>query len=155
VSFDPAVPSSALQNDSLDDPFTPWYEAVRSNFDRHRVVYWTVVAAFSTLLTIAIARGPAWTAPLLGIGLVVMAAQINGYYYALLLGYGLLAASFQSIGIALLLGSAASLALSEQATGPTELAFVWLSALWVAFAIGATAWVARNAPRAFDPARPA
>jgi hypothetical protein len=79
--------------------------------------------------------------------LVVVAAQIGSYYYALLLGYGLLGASFEAIGIGLLLVSAASLGIADARTGSAEILYVALSALWLLFAVAATAFVAWRGER--------
>jgi hypothetical protein len=147
VAFDPATPSSALRNSALDDPFTPWHEAMRANFEKRRFVYWAGVAAFVALLAAALARTSLGTAPLLGIGLVVVCAQIGSYYYALLLGYGLLAVSIEAVGIGLLLLSAASLGIGDVITGTQDVVFTALSALWVLFAVAATAFAASRGER--------
>ena len=57
---------------------------MRSSFERRRAVYAAVVALYAALLVAAIARTPLAWAPLLGIGLTVVAAEIGAYYYALL-----------------------------------------------------------------------
>jgi len=142
VAFDPATTSAALRDPALDDPFTPWHEAMRTNFERRQSVYWAGIAAFVALLAAALARTSLGTAPLLGIGLVVVCAQIGSYYYALLLGYGLLAASIEAVGIGLLLLSAASLGIADVITGTKDVVFTALSGLWVLFAVATTALAA-------------
>jgi hypothetical protein len=145
VTFDAATTSGTLRDSAFDDPFTPWHEAMRTNFEKRQSVYWIGIAAFVALLAAALARTSIGTAPLLGIGLVVVCAQIGSYYYALLLGYGLLAARFDLLGPALLLGAAASLAVADVVTGSSDVVFVAASALWTAFAVAATAQALRGA----------
>lgn len=147
VSFDPATTSSALRAPTLDDPFSPWHDAMRTNFENRQLVYWTGVAAFVALLAVALARTTIATAPLLGIGLVIVCAQIGSYYYALLLGYGLLAASIEAVGVGLLLLSAASLGVADLVTGSQDVVFVALSALCVLFAFATTALAAWRGDR--------
>jgi len=144
VSFDAATSSGVLRDSALDDPFTPWHEAMRANFEKRQSLYWAGIAAFVALLAAALACTPLGAAPLLGIGLVVVCAQIGSYYYALLVGYGLLAARFDLLGPALLLGAAASLAVADVVTGSSDVVFVALSALWTAFAVAATALAVRG-----------
>ncbi len=150
VSFDPATTSGALRDSALEDPFTPWHEAMRTNFENRQTVYGVGIAVFVTLLAAALARTSLGAAPLLGIGLVVVCAQIGSYYYALLLGYGLLAASIDAVGIGLLLLSAASLGISDVITGSQDVAFTALSALWVLFAVATTALAAWGGERVDD-----
>lgn len=153
VTYDPATSSAALRDDTLDDPFLPWQDARRDIFAKREALYWGGAAAFVLLLGAALARTPIGLAPLLGVGLVVIAAQIGAYYYALLLGYGLLAQRFAWLGPALLLASAASIGIAEVAEDAArsyDAAFVALSAFWMLFAIAATAAAvfARPEPRA-------
>jgi hypothetical protein len=147
VAFDPATTSALVNDHTLDDKFEPWHAAQRANFEQRQWVYWAGVAAFVLLLGAALVRTSIGVAPLLGVGLVVVAAQIGSYYYALLLGYGLLGASFEAIGIGLLLVSAASLGIADARTGSAEILYVALSALWLLFAVAATAFVAWRGER--------
>lgn len=155
VAFDPATTAGKLRDPSFVDPYEPWHEAVRANFARREVVYFAGVAVFVALLVAALARTPLGVAPLLGVGLVVVAAEIGAYYYALLLGYGLLAARFDLIGPALLLAAAASLAIADAVTGSSDVVFAALSALWTVFAFGTTAYVLRASGYARSRERPA
>ena len=148
VSFDPATTSGALRDSALEDPFTPWHKAMAANFENRRSVYWLGIAVFVALLAAALARTSLGTAPLLGVGLVVVCAQIGSYYYALLLGYGLLAASFEWAGIGLLLLSAASLGIGDVVSGSQDVVFTALSGLWVLFAVAMTALAAWRGERA-------
>lgn len=147
VAFDPTTTAAIVNDDALADKFAPWHAAQRANFERREWVYWLGVAAFAALLAAALARTSIAAAPLLGVGLVVVAAQIGSYYYALLLGYGLLGASFEVVGIGLLLFSAASLGIADVMTGSAEILYVALSALWVGFAFTATAFAAWRGER--------
>jgi hypothetical protein len=142
VAFDPATSASVKKDAARPDPYEPWHEAVRANFARRSPVYWAGVAGFVALLAAAVARAPLGAAPLLGVGLVIAAAQIGSYYYALLMAYGLLAAVHPWVGVALLVVSAASIGVADAIGGSQDVVMAALSALWFAFAIGVTAGVA-------------
>lgn len=144
VAFDTATTAGTLRNPALADPYETWHVAVRETFARREAVYLAGVAGFAALLAVALARTPLAVSPLLGVGLVVVAAQIGSYYYAILLGYGLLAARFDLLGPALLLGAAASLAIADLVTGSSDVVMAALSALWTAFAVGATVLALRR-----------
>jgi hypothetical protein len=142
VAFDPATTAGALRDESLGDPYERWHTAVRDNFERRKVAFGAGVAAFVALLAAALSRTPIGAAPLLGVGLVVTAAEIGSYYYALLLGYGLLAGRFQWVGVGLLLCSAATLGVADTVGGSRDVGMAVWSALWFAFALAVTAGVA-------------
>lgn len=146
VAFDPATTAGILRDTALADPYATWHDAVRENFGRRRGVYIAGVVGFVALLGAALARNPIAAAPLLGVGLVVIAAQIGSYYYAILLGWGLLSARFAVLGPALLLGSAASLGIADAVTGSSDVVFTAQSALWTTFAFAATALCWRGSP---------
>jgi hypothetical protein len=145
VAFDPAATAGALRDPAHPDPYEAWHAAVRERFARREGVYLAGVAAFVVLLAAALARNPLALAPLLGVGLVVVAAQIGSYYYAILLCYGLLSSRFELLGPALLLGSAASLAIADVVTGSSDVVFAAQSALWTAWVAAATALAAVQA----------
>lgn len=145
VAFDAAATADQLADRALPDPYTPWHEAVRQRFARRAPVYWIGVAAFVGLLAAALRRAPAHCAPILGIGLVVVATQIGAYYWSILMGYGLLAGWLPAAGIGVLLASAASVGIADRVSSLSETLYVALSALWLAYVVGVTALVAFRA----------
>lgn len=144
VSFDPGGTADRLADRALPDPYTPWHEAVRERFARRAPAYWIGVAAYVALLAASLRRAPAWSAPILGIGLVVVATQIGAYYWAILMGYGLLTGWLPAAGIGLLLGSAASVGIADRVSSLSETLYVALSALWIAYVVGVTVLAARR-----------
>ena len=142
VSFDPATTVAKLRDASLDDPFTPWHAALHANFARRWPVYAAGVAAFLGLVAAALRRTPIELAPLLGIGLVVFAAELGSYYYALL---GLYAGLAERVPLApvLLLGAAAASQGIASASPASDVAFAGMSALAMALAVAVTALAAR------------
>ncbi|RIL00032.1 MAG: hypothetical protein DCC71_19320 [Proteobacteria bacterium] len=144
VSFDPGATAAALRDRSDVDWYGPWEDAVRERFERRRAAWAAGVAGFVALLGFALARTPLAWAPLLGVGLVVVAAQIGSYYWSLLLGWGLLAERVPALGPLLLVASAASLGVADVVEGSADAVFAALSALGVALAFAVTALAARR-----------
>lgn len=144
VSFDPGGTADRLADRAMPDPYTPWHEAVRERDARRAPAFWAGVAAFTLLLVIALPRAPGWSAPILGIGLVVVATQIGAYYWAILMGYGLLTGWLPAAGIGLLLASAASIGIADRVNSLGETLYVALSALWITYVVGVTALAARR-----------
>jgi hypothetical protein len=152
VAFDPAATSAALQDPKLDDPFERWQQSVRAHQDRRYAVYVAGVAVFAVLLAAALARTPLAWAPLLGIGLTVVAAELGAYYYALLALYAGLVERIPLAGVVLLLFAAASHGVASAIGGSQDVVFAALSALSVALAVALTAMALRQRPDA--PTRP-
>ena len=91
-------------------------------------------------------RSPPWEAAVLGAGLMVVAAQIPCYYYALLLVYAFLWPQRPSIGVALVALAALSWALAIPLRGRDEI-FAAVSLASVLFAVFATVLVVRDGSR--------
>jgi hypothetical protein len=143
VSFDPATTAGALRDASVADPYEPWHAAVRANFERRRFVYAAGVVAFTLLLAAALARTPLAWAPLLGIGLTVVAAEIGAYYYALLALYAGLAERVPLAAPLLLAFAAASQGVATAVAGSQDVTFTALSALAAGIAIAMSALALR------------
>jgi hypothetical protein len=139
VAFDPATTSSTLRDGTRDDPFAPWEEAVHRNFAHRRVLYAAGIVGFTGLLTLALRRTPLAWAPLLGVGLVVIGAELTCYYYALLALYAGLAEPFPIAGVLLLLFCAASQGIASAIAGSEDVVYAALSAASVLLALVMTA----------------
>jgi hypothetical protein len=101
------------------------------------------VLAFLALLVLAVEREEEWVAPILGTGLVVMAAQIGSYYYALLSVYGLLGRHREPAPIGLLLLSAATWAIATSTRAQDETS-LGQSLACVVYVVAVTAMAARR-----------
>lgn len=147
LRWDPATPSSALRDVSLDDPFAPWHAAVEANVERRGALLWGGIAAFALLLAAALARTPLAFAAPLGIGLVVFAAEIGAYYYALLALWAALAERVPLAAPLLLAFAAATHAVASAVPGSHDVVFAALSAASCAMALAITGLALRQ-PRA-------
>jgi hypothetical protein len=101
VSYDPAASSAQTLDRSQDDPYAAWKEARRSAAGERRWIFLALLGGYLALLARAAARSEDWVAGVLGLGLVLMAAELTCYYSAGLLAFGLLWTRRPSIGIAL------------------------------------------------------
>ena len=143
VAFSPSATVLRVRDSALPDPYTPWHEAQHATFERRALWFWGAVLAFGALLAVAVAREEEWAAPILGTGLVVVAAQIGSYYYALLSVYGLLGARREPARIGLLLLSAATLAIAS-ATRAQDETSAWQSLACCVYAVAVTGLAARR-----------
>jgi hypothetical protein len=143
VSYDPATSVARLRDADLADPYAPWHAALHANFERRRALYAAGVVAFVALLAAALRRVPIESAPLLGIGLVVFAAELGSYYYALLALYAGLAERIPLVPILLLLMAAVSHGVASTIGGSADSVFAALSALAALSAVCVTALAAR------------
>jgi len=91
-----------IQGGSAEERYLEWRAAREARGAQHAALYWSLLAAFGILLVFAVRGQPAWVAATLGIGLIPVAFELTNYYYAILLGYGLLAVRWPGIGPALL-----------------------------------------------------
>jgi hypothetical protein len=135
VAFDPATTSGTLRDATQSDPFAPWEEAVHRNFERRRALYVAGIVAFTGLLATALRRTPLAWAPLLGVGLVVVGAELTCYYYALLALYAGLSEPIPAAGVLLLLFCAASQGIASAVTGSEDVVYAALSAASVLLAL--------------------
>jgi len=144
LRFDPATTAGALRNAELDDPYAPWHEAVRRNFERRAPLFAAGIAGFVALLALALARTPLAWAPLLGIGLTVFAAELGAYYYALLALYAGLAERIPLAAPLLLLFAAASHGIASAVPGSQDVTFTALSAASLLLAVAMTGLALRQ-----------
>jgi len=101
LSYDHDLRAQAVQDPTLDDPFDAWKQGRRDTFAGRRVLFALGVAGYLALLAWAVRDREDWEAAVLGIGLVPVAVELTGYYYAVLLGFAFLGARTPLIGAAL------------------------------------------------------
>jgi hypothetical protein len=108
LAYDGSTRAEGSHRAGEDDPFAEWKQARRDTFEKRRGLYVALVAAFVLLLARASERQPDWVAAILALGLLPVAVELTGYYYAVLLAYGLLWTRSPAIGTALCALSALS-----------------------------------------------
>ena len=101
VSYDPDASSAHTLDRAQDDPYAAWKEARRSAAAERRWIFLALLGGYLALLVSVAVRKEDWVVGVLGMGLVIMAAELTCYYSAGLLAFGLLWPRRPSIGVAL------------------------------------------------------
>lgn len=146
LAWDAEKTAQRLMDPSLPDPYLPWKEARRATFAERRPAYLALVAGFVALLAWAVQRQPIWVAAVLGAGLVPIAAELTGYYTALLVVFALLWERAPPVGAGLV-GLAAAGWLVVDLFQFFDAIFTWLSLLAALYVLFATVWIGWGAPR--------
>jgi hypothetical protein len=144
LAYDSGAVDRRIQGGSRIERYEAWRNARRDRFAERTAVYWALFAAFVALLTLAVRDQPDWVAAVLGIGLIPTAFELTNYYYAILLGYGLLIARREIVGAALCGVAALSWAFVERWQWQDEF-LTWCSAMVVVFAVFCTGLSLRKA----------
>jgi hypothetical protein len=149
LAYDAEAVDRKTQGGSRVERYEAWRNARRDRFAERTGLYWALLAAFVALLALAVRDQPAWLAAVLGIGLIPTAFELTNYYYAILLGYGLLSERREIVGAALCGVAAVSWAFVERWQWQDEF-LTWCSAMVVVFAVFCTALSLRRTrgPRA-------
>jgi len=121
VAYDRSSRTEVLSGFNLDTPWDTWGVARRRIMNERRPVQWVLLAAFIVVLGRSVRRQDDWTALVLGIGLIPFATQLTTYYYAILLGYGLLVTRSHLAGAMLCLAAAITLVLPPLLPVPDDL----------------------------------
>jgi len=143
LAYDADAVDRRIQEDSAIERYESWRDARRERFAERVAVYWTLLAAFVVALALAVRGQPDWVAAVLGIGLIPMAFELTNYYYAILLGYGLLFLRKEVIGAALCGVAALSWAIVDRWQWQDEI-LTWCSAMVILFAIFCTGLMLRE-----------
>jgi len=143
VSYDPGARSALTIDHAQDDPYAAWKDARRSAASERRWIFLALLGGYLALLARVAAREPDWVVGVLGIGLVLMAAELTCYYSAGLLAFGLLWQRRPSIGVALCALSAAGWWLAGSGREWDEV-FTAISLASVIFVAWATALLAHR-----------
>jgi hypothetical protein len=120
-----------------------WRNARRVRFAERTALHRALLAAFVVALAFAVRGQPDWVAAVLGIGLIPVAFELTNYYYAILLGYGLLFLRKEVIGAALCGVAALSWAIVDRWQWQDEI-LTWCSAMVILFAIFCTGLMLRE-----------
>jgi hypothetical protein len=143
IAYDADAVDRKIQKGSAIERYEVWRTARHERFGERAAVYWIVLAAFAAFLAFAVRDQPDWVAGVLGIGLIPIAFELTNYYYAILLGYGLLCVRWKLAGAALCGVAALSWAIVERWQWQDEI-LTWCSGLVVLFVVFSTALVFRH-----------
>jgi hypothetical protein len=143
LAYDADAVDRRIQEDSAIERYESWRDARRERFAERVAVYWTLLAAFAAVLAFTLRGQPDWVAAVLGIGLIPVAFELTNYYYAILLGYGLLFLRKEVIGAALCGVAALSWAIVDRWQWQDEI-LTWCSAMVILFAIFCTGLMLRE-----------
>jgi hypothetical protein len=143
IAYDSATVERRIQGDSAVERYRIWRDARLERFGEREFVYWTLLAGYIALLAFAVRDQPDWVAAVLGIGLIPVAFELTNYYYAILLGFGLLAARHAFIAAALCGVAALSWAIVDLLHWQDEI-LTGCSAMVVLFVVFCAAWVLRE-----------
>lgn len=142
------------------DPFLEWKHHQQDNFDRRKIAFYALVLAFLILTGMAVSRHDDWIALVVGVGLILVCAELTCYYFIGLLALGLLWPYIGWSGAALLVTSALSCWIPNYLIGWDDVRYVVISVIDLALLTALTIWLAK-APlpvaavaEASEPSRP-
>lgn len=91
MGYDFSTRARLMRNDKRADPFQDWKDAKQHFYKTRAPFYYALIILFMFMLARAADREEEeWAAACLGVGLIVIAAELTCYYYGFLLTYGLL-----------------------------------------------------------------
>jgi len=143
LAYDADAADRRIQKGTAIERYEEWRTARLERFAQQEALYWALLAAFVAFLAFAVRDQPDWIAAVLGIGLVPVAFELTNYYYAILLGYGLLLVRWKIVGAALCGVAALSWAIVEHWQWQDEI-FTWCSVMVILLAVFSTALAFRE-----------
>ena len=146
VAWRPSTQEYLLHDPHALDPYARWGQAQRDNFHAMRLVFLAGLVAYLVLLGAAVEPHEDWVALVLGVGLILFAAQLTCYYFIVFLGFALLWPGLPRSGTALALLSFATCEFGLAFPGWDDCYFA-ISVTYVAFVLALTAavaWTARQ-----------
>jgi hypothetical protein len=132
LAFDSEHADRMIQGGSAEERYLEWRAARQVRGAERAPMHWFVVLGFGVLLAFAVRKQPDWVAAILGVGLIPVAFELTNYYYAILLGYGLLVVRWPGVGPALLGLSALGWAIVDRLQWQDEI-MVWSSVSVIVF----------------------
>ncbi|MBW2666423.1 MAG: hypothetical protein JRE13_09050 [Deltaproteobacteria bacterium] len=146
LAYDADHVDRLIQGGTAEDRYLEWRAARESRSAERVVGYWLLLTGFGILLAFAVRDQPDWVAATLGIGLIPVAFELTNYYYAILLGYGLLVVRWPGIGPALLGLSALGWVIVDRRQWQDEI-MVWGSVFVLVFVCFCTLLPLYRAPQ--------
>jgi hypothetical protein len=138
-----------IQGGTAENRYLEWRAAREARAAERELSYWFLLTGFGVLLVFAVRDQPDWVAATLGIGLIPVAFELTNYYYAILLGYGLLVVRWPGIGPALLGLSALGWVIVDRWQWQDEI-MVWASVSVLGFVCFCTLMPLYRDPRPDD-----
>ena len=138
LAFDPASVDRRLKGGNEVKRYERWRDARKARLEEREWIRWTALIAYLALLALAVRTEPEWVAAVLGIGAIPFAFELTNYYYAILLGFGLLSVRREGIGASLCGISALSWAIVEHWQWRDEI-MTWCSVMVLVYVFGCTA----------------
>jgi hypothetical protein len=143
LSYDHSRRANVAKDASLADPFAAWKQGRRDAFEGRRLLFVALVAGYLALLAWAVREREDWEAAVLGIGMIPIAVELTGYYYAVLLGFAFLGTRTPIIGAALCGLAALGWWIASHFLHYDEI-FTWSSLSVLAFVVFATLMTGRR-----------
>jgi hypothetical protein len=98
VAYRPNEVGRMLKDDSLVDPWQRWKEARIAGWKNARPVYVLIVIGFLAILGLAARHVEPWVAAALGVTLIPVGVELTCYYYAFIIGVGVLWKEREEVG---------------------------------------------------------
>ena len=146
LAYDADHVDRLIQGGTAEDRYLEWRAARESRGAERIAPYCFLLTGFVILLLFAVRDQPDWVAATLGIGLIPVAFELTNYYYAILLGYGLLVLRWPGTGPALLGLSALGWVIVDRWQWQDEI-MVWASVCVIGFVCFCTLLPLYRAPR--------
>ena len=146
LAYDADHVDRLIQGGTAEDRYLEWRAARESRGAERIALYCFLLTGFVILLMFAVRDQPDWVAATLGIGLIPVAFELTNYYYAILLGYGLLVLRWPGTGPALLGLSALGWVIVDRWQWQDEI-MVWASVCVIGFVCFCTLLPLYRAPR--------
>jgi hypothetical protein len=109
VGFSPGTRAAVLRDNRLVDPFHTWKEARRNMYRARLPLFILLLAGFCVLFARVAATTDEATTLILGVSLVVCAAELTSYYYSFMLAFALLWPRHRPIALMLAVASLCSI----------------------------------------------
>ena len=98
LAYRPNEVGRLLKDDHLSDPWEKWKDARRKGWENARVPYVILVLGFLFLIGLAARHVEPWVAASLGITLIPIGVELTCYYYAFIIGLGVLWVEREEVG---------------------------------------------------------
>ena len=146
LSHDPSLSGEQARDPALDDPMARWKQGRTERFGSQRLFFAALVLGFAGLVARAGAGQPLWLGAALGVALIPIAAELTGYYWAVLLALAVLTERFRDIGAGLCAVAALGWGVAQIWHWTDEI-HVWISVVTVAFCLYVVLRVTPRPPR--------
>jgi hypothetical protein len=102
IAWRPSEVGRLMKNDKLTDPWSTWKQARLDGYKHALPLYLALALAFLALIAVAARHVEPWAAAAIGVTFIPIGVELTCYYYAFILGVGLLYAKREEAGRLLL-----------------------------------------------------